>query len=436
MIPDPDGPFSPATTAARDQDPVVAAYRALFAQIDWPLVPERDPGRRWPGPRPHPPTAYIKLLLVKLNEGKPYITQLRAFLLAHPLLVLELGFRPVLDPACPFGFDVARTVPGARWLRHQQRALSHATLRALLTGTVRRADALIPGFATTVAMDVKHVVSWVRENNPKETVSHRFDPARQPAGDPDCRLGAKWRGNQDGGREKTFLWGYGSGIATTTDPVHGDFVLTDVTQPFNHQDVVWFPPLDEQTAAALGRRPTNLAADAAFDAWYVYDPYARQGGLAAVARNRRGPAPPRDAAGHPICDRGRSMTPIREFDHEDGFRARDYACPLLKPVRTGVTCPHPQFAKGPGCTKAINLEPGGLLRAALDRTADDFRTIYRQRTSAERINSQATALGLERPKVRRQAAVERLATLTYLLINARALQRLRARPAPPAATPG
>ena len=116
-------------------------------------------------------------------------------------------------------------------------------------------------------MDVKHIVSWVRENNPKETIAHRFDPERRPTGDPDCRLGAKRRGNQDRGGEKTFLWGYGSGITTTTDPVHGDFVLAEATKPFNHQDIVWFTPLYEQTVAALGRRPANLAADAAFDAW-------------------------------------------------------------------------------------------------------------------------------------------------------------------------
>jgi hypothetical protein len=37
--------------------------------------------------------------------------QLRRFLLRHPLLVLELGFRPVLDPAAPYGFDVDATLP-------------------------------------------------------------------------------------------------------------------------------------------------------------------------------------------------------------------------------------------------------------------------------------------------------------------------------------
>ena len=70
------------------------------------------------------------------------------------------------------------------------------------------------------------------------------------------------------------------------------------------------------------------------------------------------------------------------------------------------------------------------MRADLDRHSDAYRAVYRQRTSAERINSQAKALGIERPEVRRAAAVHRLNTLTYIVINARALQRVRARNAP------
>jgi hypothetical protein len=429
MIPASAGPSGPAWEAARDRDPVVQEYRAFFARLDWSVVPARDPRRPWPGSPPHPPAAYVKALLVKLCEGKRYVTDLRTFLLKHPLLVLELGFRPVVDPTQPHGFDVGRTVPGARWLRHQQQTLDHAVLRALLAGTVRALAAEIPALGTTVAVDVKHLYAWVRENNPKEDVPHRFDPARQPRGDPDCRLGAKCRTNQDGRRAKEFLWGYGTGIATATDPRYGDVVLAEVTQPFNRQDVTWFHPVYDQAVAHLGRRPTNLTADAAFDAWHVYQPCAAHGGVAAIARNRRGPAPPRDAAGHPICARGRVMTPVSEGRHEDGYRAREYRCPLLRPRRTGESCDHPQFAKGPGCTKATNLEAGGRMRIDLDRTAEPYLGLYRQRTSAERINSQAKALGIERPMVRRAAAVHRLNTLTYVVINARALHRLRARQA-------
>jgi hypothetical protein len=425
MIPAPAGPPCPEWEAARDRDPVVQRYRPFFALLDWGAVPERDPRRPWPGPPPHPRAAYVKALLVKLCEGKRFVTDLRAFLLDHPWLVLELGFRPALDPTAPHGFAVERTVPGERWLRHQQQTLDHALLRALLAGTVRALAAEIPGLGTTVAVDVKHLYAWVRENNPKEDVPHRFDPARQPRGDPDCRLGAKRRGNQAGRAEKEFLWGYGTGIVSATAPRYGDVVLAEVTQPFNRQDVTYFHPLYDQAVAHLGARPTNVTADAAFDAWHVYQPCAAHGGTAAIPRNARGPAPPRDAAGRPVCARGRAMAPAREFVHEDGFRARDHRCPLRWPARTGESCDHPRFAKG-GCRKYVNVEPGGRMRADLDRTTDAYRALYRQRTSSERINSQAKALGIERPMVRRAAAVHRLNTLTYVVINARALQRVRA----------
>src|SRR5581483_1636987 len=99
-------------------DPVVQDYRAFFALLDWRILPVTGPARPQPGPTPHPTMAYVKALLIKICEGKEYITQMRAFLVRHPLLVLEIGFRPVLDPGAPYGFDVEQTVPCDRWLRH------------------------------------------------------------------------------------------------------------------------------------------------------------------------------------------------------------------------------------------------------------------------------------------------------------------------------
>lgn len=114
MIPA-SGLFDQSTlTLLREYDPVVQRYQAFFALFDWSLLPERDRRRLWPGPCPHPLSAYVKALLIKLCEQKSYITQVRRFLVEHPLLVLELGFRPVLDPCLPYGFDVERTVPCER----------------------------------------------------------------------------------------------------------------------------------------------------------------------------------------------------------------------------------------------------------------------------------------------------------------------------------
>lgn len=413
-----------------EHDEVVRRYREFFALFDWTQVTERNGQRPWPGRTPHPRSAYVKALLVRIAEEKTFMTDLRAYLIDHPLLVLDLGFRPVPDPSALFGFDVERTVPCVGWLCTQLRTLDEAMVGQMLKATVRALQAEIANLGETVAFDVKHIYAWVQENNPKAFIAHRFDPLRQPAGDPDCRLGIKRRSNQKGADGESigpteYVWGYGTGIASATADRYGDVVLAELTQTFNENDATYFAPLYEQVRATLGHRPTNITADAAFDAWRIYDTCVATGGIPAIPLNLRGHPPvQRTPEGIPLCTKHLAMTPASSFIHEDGYRAQYFSCPLLHPSRTALTCSHPRFATG-GCLHKINLEEGGKLRVALDRTTPAFHAIYDQRTSAERINSQATALGIERPKVRNYRSIRHLNTLTYLVINARALRRAR-----------
>ena len=69
------------------------------------------------------------------------------------------------------------------------------------------------------------------------------------------------------------------------------------------------------------------------------------------------------------------MAPATQFVHEDGFQAQRYRCPLLWPMPTGERCDHAQFAKGPGCTKYVNIEAGGRMRAELDRQGAPYRAM-------------------------------------------------------------
>lgn len=394
-------------------------------------MPERDESRPWPGNPPHPEQAYVKALLVKKCEYFDYITQLRRFLVQHPLLVVEMGFRLQLDSSQPYGFDVAATVPCSRWLREKQRTLDKAILQALFRETVHQLQAEIPELGQDVVIDTKHIYAWVRENNPREFISDRYDPAKQPTGDPDCRLGVKRSSNQEEGEDdpgkvkKEYLWGYGTGIMAATHPEYGDVVLAEYTQPFNEVDSTYFAPLYDQVVATLGFRPQNFAGDAAFDAWHIYQPFAQVGGLAAIPLNLRGhPEPKLGPGGYHLCPRSLEMVPSYQFDHTKGYRAQLLRCPILFPTETSATCDHEQFAKG-GCVKQINIEAGGWMRVQLDRESEAYKQLYKKRTASERINSQAKALGIERPKVRNGDSVVNLNTLTYIVINARALQRVR-----------
>jgi len=68
---------------------------------------------------------------------------------------------------------------------------------------------------------------------------------------------------------------------------------------------------------------------------------------------------------------------------------------------------------------------GARLRYQLDRDSAAYKEVYRQRTATERINSQAVDLGIEQPKLRNGPAIANRNTLIYVLINLRALQRVR-----------
>ena len=206
-----------------------------------------------------------------------------------------------------------------RWLREKQRTLDHHHLQDLFHATVHALQEEIPGLGEVVAIDVKHQYAWVRENNFRESIKDRFCKERQPRGDPDCRVGVKSSTNQeqpDGSKKerKEYLWGYGSGIAAATTPDYGDVVLAEFTQPFNESDVSYYLPLYIQTVAVLGFFPLHLTADAAYDAWYVYQTCAHREGIMAIPLNRHGHEEvPRDRDGVPLCPIGLRMHPTYRF---------------------------------------------------------------------------------------------------------------------------
>jgi hypothetical protein len=422
--------FDQSTIAALlELDPVVADARAFFSLLDWSIVDRWEAEQSSRGRPSHPEAAYLKAFLLRVRQRFQYTTQLYTFLIEHPLLVMELGFHLVLDPTHPYGFDVQRSLPGCYWLNQKLRRLDRGLLTALLAGTVQALQDDIPGLGEVVSFDVKHLYAWVKENNERVYVSERYDKSKRLAGDPDCRLGVKRSTNKelaDGTTEekKELLWGYGSGVAAATTPEYGDVVLAEYTQPFNEGDVTYFRPLYQQTVLALQQFPRHLAADAAYDAWYVSDAPARHGGIAAVPLNAHTQTV-FDPDGVPRCEKGLRMTPRFFFQHSNGYRAQRFGCPLVFPVPTGQTCPKLESNRGQGCRKDPNWEPGGRQRVMLDRTSPLYHAVYTQRTSCERINSQAKELGIERPKVHNGRSVANLNTLIYVVINVRALQRAK-----------
>ncbi|MEZ4737152.1 MAG: transposase [Caldilineaceae bacterium] len=107
-----------------------------------------------------------------------------------------------------------------------------------------------------------------------------------------------------------------------------------------------------------------------------------------------------------------------------------YACPLLCPETTGAVCPinHPNWqreGKEQGCLTALPTSVGARARHELDRTSEAYQRLYDPRSACERINSQAVALGIERPHLRNQQSITNQTTLIYVLINLRTYQRVK-----------
>jgi len=424
--------FDQSTMAALlEYDPLVQDYRAFFALFDWSLVQDWQAHRSSRGRPPHPESAYLKAFLIRIREGMSSTSHLRRFLLKHPLLVIELGFHLELDPTAPYGFDAEQTLPCEQWLRAKLRTLDRVLLQALLVATVTALQEEIPGLGETVAFDVKHIYAWVKQNNERVYSKDRYDKTQRLAGDPDCRLGVKRSTNQeqpDGSttEKKELLWGYGTGVAVSTMAEYGTVVLAEYTQPFNEGDITYFRPVYRQAVLALHHYPTYLTADAAYDAWYVYEAAARHGGIAAVPLNQHRKTPfARLPDGTPRCPIGLPMHPTTQFNHTNGYRAQRFQCPLLFPEPTETTCDHEQFIKGKGCVKDVNWELGGIQRVTLDREGPLFHALYNERTGCERVNARAKELGIERPRVRNGRSVANLNTLIYVIVNVRVLEKAK-----------
>ena len=354
----------------------------------------------------------------------------------------------------PWRFDVQASVPSTRLFLSVLRDLDNAILQALLDNTVALLAQEVPNdfhFGRTIAIDTKHVVAWVKQNNPKAFIKEgRFDKTKQPKGDPDCKLGVKRRVNiappdnahqtntpTKNGRPASSLavnqvyWGYASGLAALKIPALGEAVLAELTQPFNAGETSFFFPLMVDVERRLGFRPKYAAFDKAFDAWYIYQYFHEVGGFAAIPLSARGPARTFDPQGLPLCQALLPMPLKSTYTSRTSMvehRRGRYGCPLLFPKPNGQSCPmdHKRWPKG-GCLTDLPLADGARIRHQLDRQSETFKRIYHQRTATERLNAQATALGIERPKLRNQHSITNRNSLIYLLINLRLIQRIRQR---------
>jgi len=435
--------------------PVAMRYLDFLSPLGWQDFPERSLKARGQHESTLGYASYVAAQLVKLEEGIGSTKGLCRYLTEHPGLSWLLGFDVCKSGFIPRQAEFQTYLPRHRHFNRVLRKMPNTSLQVLLDSSVRLIQAeladIAPGFGKIVSLDTKLILAWVKENNPKAYVKDRYNPDKQPAGDPDCRLGVKRRknigppptpnenpvaGSRAALSQAEYYWGYASGVVATKVPAWGEFVLAELTQPFNKGDATYFFPLMSDVERRLGFRPHFGALDCAFDAFYVYEYFHddQHDGFAAVPLAKKGGYTERffDPNGLPICQAGFAM-PLK-FTFTDRTRAiiehqrGKYVCPLKHPQKTQKTCPanHHRWSKG-GCTADMPTSIGTRIRYQLDRDSQTYKAVYNQRTATERINSQAKLLGIERPLLRSQHAIANRNTLIYVLLNLRAFHRIRTR---------
>ena len=270
----------------------------LAGPLNWGQFPERDLQRNW-GQTTIPYAAFAAACLVDSEDTRLSMGDLRTFLVEQPLLIWLLGFPLAHASQQSYGFDVQASLPTARHFTRLLRTMPNSALQFLLADSVRLILAELTAhalpFATMYLAGYQaHHRLGQGEQPQNGCVEDRFDKDKQPKGDRDSRLGCERRHHPrvatppDRPTTPTtnplpaaqvkvgeFYWGYGSGVVVVKASELGEFVLAELTQPFDQADVSYFFPLMAQAEQRLGYRPRHATFDAAFDAWYVYAHFHR-----------------------------------------------------------------------------------------------------------------------------------------------------------------
>ncbi|MCI0609913.1 MAG: hypothetical protein L0Z71_12745, partial [Anaerolineae bacterium] len=166
-------PISQLPKFVRESE-VALQYLQLLGLLDWADFPERPDQRFSPQEALLPYAPFVAAYLVKLDRRMSYVADLWQYLVENPALVWVLGFPLKASRAFAWGFDVRASLPTHRHLSRLLRTIPNPTLQYLLNNTVQSIQREFRGtfqldirFGECISLDTKHIIAWVKENNPK-----------------------------------------------------------------------------------------------------------------------------------------------------------------------------------------------------------------------------------------------------------------------------
>ena len=382
--------------------PPAVKYEKLFENL--PMLQENIPKT---GRRPVSKNSMFKALIYKSLRCFPYLTDLTFELNNNPSVSKALGFYP-LAPA-----------PSTERFSSFLHDTSHHELISIRQRLVQELIKVGAISGNSIAIDSCPIVALLKENNLKTSMSDRFDKTKIPAGDPDARLGVLIHFPNPFKKEVRYFWGYRNHVINDTAT---ELPIWEITKPANVSDINVAKDLIREACSLFNLNIRAVMGDANYDSedllkFIINDLKA----LAIIPHNPR-----RESKGYQIKDGKVICEASLEMRRKGKMRPKrtgilycQYTCPIIydKQIRyQHITCPilHPKFFKGKGCNVLIRMEPS--IRSEIGYDTQEFKELYKKRTSVERIFSRLLAIAMQNPTVRGYNANRNHVTIAHISV--------------------
>lgn len=361
--------------------PFVLEYSKMFAHLDLSSIQQYPYGV---GPKGYDNQSMIKAFIVYSLEGYRSILQ----------LIRELESKPYFSKYI-LGF--ADGIPHNSKFYRFINSFDSEIIRKLLAQVNKEvyADNII----NCIAIDSKPVKANTKENNPKAFKKNLSDKNHKPQRNEEATLGYFSKSNDENTNKTTtyFFWGYRLHLivdAKTDNPL--TFMLTEnnkkdfeVAVPLYCKLAEHYPNLYQSGLSQLADK--GYYVEKTFKAFHLL---FNGNSYIPVKRNSQG-----KVVEIPTCKKGIKMKYHSSWYEEKQNRFRvKFVCP-----NTQEKC---EFRKKNGCYRYFQVRkpyPGEV-----QQHSADFKKIYPQRQSVERVNGFLQNLGMENPNCYSKTAIENI----------------------------
>jgi len=388
--------------------PSAINYENLFKNL--PMLKENIPKT---GRRPISKNSILKALIYKSLRRFPYLADLTFELNNNPSVSKALGFNPMAP---------APSIERFSSFLHDTNHPELCSIHKQLVQELIKAGAIS---GNSIAIDSCPIVALLKENNLKTSMSYRFDKTKIPAGDPDARLGVLIHFPKPFKKEVRYFWGYRNHVINDTT---SELPIWEITKPANVTDIIVAKDLIKEACSLFNLNVQAVMADANYDSEDLLKLIIKDlKALAIIPHNPRNEQAKsyQIKEGKVICEANLQMHRRGKMRHnKTGILYCQYSCPIFynKQIRhQHITCPilHPKFFKGKGCNICIRLEPS--IRSEIGYDTQEFKELYKKRTSVERIFSRLLAIAMQNPTVRGYNANRNHATIAHISVSLVAL---------------